>query len=91
MSEQGLEDNHVAPMRSSTHKMGEIKATGTRIYRLYYGEPTEQVDLVVGLCVREKRRLRTERLINMGQDKDIKVARNIFVTWLKANGMTATR
>jgi hypothetical protein len=46
---KGLPNHHVAPMRANSDRMGELKATGADMYRLYYGEPNQQDDLVVGL------------------------------------------
>ncbi|QRY48143.1 hypothetical protein JVX93_15960 [Mycolicibacterium boenickei] len=87
---QGLTGQHVAPMAvPSAHLMGELKARGREMYRLYYGEPDQHDDLVVGLAVKMKRTFSNPRATTQAQDRDIRISRDIFVTWLNTEGMTS--
>lgn len=92
-SPDGLNENHVAPMRRALrHALGEIKTTGHKKWRLYYGEPDQDERLVVGLCLRAKQTsFKSQGAVTTAQNKDIRDAVSIFVRWLEANGMTSTR
>lgn len=89
---QGLGEHHVSPMRvPSKHRMGELKARGKdgEMHRLYYGEPDQQENLVVALCLRVKRGFLRNVATTRGQDHQVRQARDIFMKWLRVNGMTS--
>ncbi|MEZ0357329.1 hypothetical protein [Mycobacterium sp. SA01] len=72
--------------------MGELKARGgdgRSMYRLYYGEPDQQDDLAVGLCVLLKRTFPNSFSTTEAQNADIRSARDLFMGWLKEYGMTS--
>jgi hypothetical protein len=70
----GLTGHHVSPMAvPSAHLMGELKARGRDMYRLYYGEPDQQDNLAVGLSIKIKRTFDSPRATRQAQDRDIRV------------------
>ncbi|MCV7219851.1 hypothetical protein [Mycolicibacterium elephantis] len=85
--------HHKSPLRvPSQHVMGELKsrgADGRQMYRMYYGEPDQQDNLAAGVSVTGKRTFSLRFATSRAQDSDIRKARDRFMKWLKARGMTS--
>lgn len=86
---EGIEGHHNFPLRRTQgYAMGELKAAGAKNnerceYRLYYGQPEQPVNRVVGLKLAEKVIHGTAQATTRGQDSDIGSAANAFRAWLK--------